>query len=119
MSAPTSVIVWEMAVHNNANILGVRVFVTGTKAGSQILPVGNERPRWEIRTFTTADDAKAFAISRMQEWERNGTVTITVQPGEVGIHESEYNRLIEGSPIHPALRGRLFTHLMRHRRSVG
>ena len=115
MSAPDTAICWEVAIGNHSNTIGARLFVTGTKAGAVVLSNKNQRPAWQIRTFASSQEAADFVTGAIREWEAHYPVTITVQPGEVALYESEYLRLVTGNPIPDSLRNRMIARMRRWR----
>lgn len=115
MSAPETAICWEVQIDNHADTTGARLFMTGTKAGAVLLSRKNQRPVWRIQTFNSSQEAADFVTGAIREWESNYPVTITVQPGEVMLYESEYMRLQSGAPIPDSLRNRMVARMRRWR----
>lgn len=111
-------LVWEMALIDNGNVDGVRIMVSGTTLAVQELRKTTQRPRWRIERYDSVQDAIDMANAHTRNAAEDFNATMTVNPVEVMVHPSEYDRLLPGQPIPPSLRARLFTALHRKREGV-
>jgi len=110
-------ICWEMTCDRDG-IQGARLLVAGRCFGLQVLSRANQRPIWAIEVLDSAPAAMERSLAVTSEWERLRGARLSVEPGEVILHDSELQTLLLARTIPSALRARVFTSLLR-RRDVG
>jgi hypothetical protein len=107
-------ICWELTT-SDPGVTGFRILVAGSHVAMQTLVSGNEKPRWSVSTFATAQEATQQAVDMTQGIERHYSARLSVEPGEIIIHDSELSGMSPTRPIPPSLRARVYTSLHRRR----
>lgn len=114
-------ICWEMLTPAGSGgaapegVLGMRVCVAANFVGIQTLVSSNERPVWAVDAYPSQADATQVAVALTRAFEEDYRGRLSVEPGEVILHDAERASMSNGGTIPPSLRARIFTSLHRRR----